>query len=321
MKVNWFWTGISSILTIALIFSSLYYSYSTVKLSGPVLTNNWWEALNWIKQNTPECAVIATYWDPGHFITGIAQRPVVFDGASQNSRRTITLEGNLSEEEIKNIIGIDNFLFSTFEKDGKIYTNVTTARIQDIATTLFTNNETQAIKILQRYVMPKCNKTMYYIASADLIGKSQWWTYFATWKPGKKGKKYYYYPLSLSNVKKIDNYTVYVYPITENQAFLVYEKGNELFVVMQQGMNTMKVKKFFYFTNTGGIMKKEKNATINGLAWLDPSKQILIYVPEELVDSLFTKMFLFDGAGLKHFKFIKNFGGEVKIFKVNFENS
>jgi len=82
------------LLIIFLLFVNIYYmeSLKISECAGTVLSNNWWEALNWIKNNTKECAVVATYWDPGHFITGIARRPVVFDGASQGS--TITLPTN-----------------------------------------------------------------------------------------------------------------------------------------------------------------------------------------------------------------------------------
>src|SRR3989344_2965647 len=145
---------------------SYYYFFSPglyiAKNQGTVLSDNWFQALNWMNNNTPECAVVATYWDPGHFITGIARRGVVFDGASQGSTRTVIIDG----------------------------VNVTTSRIQDIATTLYTDNETLAMNILKKD-RRSCGE-MYYIASNDLIGKSVWWSYFATWDPVNKGRQLSY---------------------------------------------------------------------------------------------------------------------------------
>lgn len=321
MKVNWFWLVISIIITTAVLGNSLYYSYLMVKYSGPVLSNNWWGALNWIKENTPQCAVIATYWDPGHFITGIAERPVVFDGASQNTKRTVILEGNLTEDEIRKVIGIDNFVYTTFEKNGKVYTNVTTARIQDIATTLFTNNETQAIKILKRYLMPNCNNTMYYIVSADLVQKSQWWTYFSTWSPeAHSGTKYYYLVVPLSNMKLLNNQTVWVYSLSPIQSILIFSDNNTLKPFFQQGENAQTIKRIFYFDQNGvGLLKSYNDAVMEGMVWVDPSYKFVVYIPEQLINSLFTRMFFFNGEGLKHFEFVRNFGGEVKLFKVDFE--
>jgi len=90
----------NSILIIVLFFTfSITYmfylapSIILAKGQGTVLSNNWFEALNWIKDNTKECAVVATYWDPGHFITGIAERSVVFDGASQGSTIFVPSDG------------------------------------------------------------------------------------------------------------------------------------------------------------------------------------------------------------------------------------
>ena len=316
-----FGIAVMLIITFYVLYVPFSTSYRIVKYSGPVLSDNWWQGLNWIKNNTEECSVIATYWDPGHFITGIAERPVVFDGASQNSLRTITVEGNLTDDEIIDLIGIEKFQSEKFEINGTIYTNITTARIQDIATVLLTDNETQAVKILKRYLMPNCGE-MYFIASADLIGKSQWWSYFSTWSPEThSGTKYIYYPLSLSQTKPIisENAIAYIYPMSRDRAFVIYDKNDTLILYFQQGNNLGKVSKFFYFKNHTGYLETTPDAELDGMVWLDPGKQWLIFVPKELENSLFTRMFLFNGQGLEHFELVKNFGGEVKLFKVKFE--
>ncbi|MEM5868625.1 MAG: STT3 domain-containing protein [Candidatus Aenigmatarchaeota archaeon] len=308
------------VITILILYPFLQRSYYISKYSGTVLTDNWWNALNWIRENTPECAVIATYWDPGHFITGIAERPVVFDGASQNSLRTITLEGNMSREEIEKIIGISNFRIRRFEKDGKYYVNVTTARIQDIATTLLTSDEEQAIKILRRYLIPECNNTMYYIASEDLLWKSQWWTYFSTWDPKtKKGTKYFYIPAQYAGKKSLGNSTYYLYPISRVEVLVIKEEGKELDAFLQV-QNEMKIiRKFIYFESNFIKEKSYENYEIDGTLFLFPDKSNVIFMNKELENSLFTRMFLLNGAGLKRFELVRNFGGEVKIFKVIFD--
>ncbi|MBU5678623.1 MAG: STT3 domain-containing protein [Candidatus Aenigmatarchaeota archaeon] len=308
------------VITILILYPFLQRSYYISKYSGTVLTDNWWNALNWIRENTPECAVIATYWDPGHFITGIAERPVVFDGASQNSLRTITLEGNISREEIEKIVGISNFRIRRFEKDGKYYVNVTTARIQDIATTLLTSDEEQAIKILKRYLIPNCNNTMYYIASEDLLWKSQWWTYFSTWDPKtKKGTKYFYIPAQYAGKKSLGNSTYYLYPISRIEVFVIEEGEEEMDAFLQAQNEKKTIRKFIYFKDNLIKEKSYENYEIDGTLFLSPDKSIVIFMNKELENSLFTRMFLLNGAGLKRFEFIRNFGGEVKIFKVIFD--
>lgn len=264
---------------------------------GTILSDNWFNMLTWIRGNTPECTVIATYWDPGHFITGIARRPVVFDGASQGATRTVEING----------------------------TTVVTSRIQDIATTLLTSDEDKALDILRKYRNPNCNE-MYYIASQDLIGKSVWWSYFSTWDPareGEKGNKYSYAILQRAQSRPLldQNAIAHVYPISSQQSFVVFERDNGMQAFIQQGTQLGEVGKLFYFTKDGqGALKTAPDAQVSGLLWLSPDKQAIIFAPPELENSLFTRMYLFNGAGLQNFEFVNSWGGEVKLFKVKFKD-
>ena len=290
ISMHIFATIMSAFIVIS--FSLSFFLYPAISLArgqGTVLSDNWWQSLNWIKQNTEECAVVATYWDPGHFITGIAERPVVCDGASQNSILVV-------------------------EENGK---NITRSRIQDIATTLLTDNETLAVDILKRYKMPGCSE-MYYIASSDLISKSQWWTYFSTWNPVTFGNKYYYFMSPLSQARPLlsENAITYIYPAGQQQSFIVYEQNNSYKAFLQQGGQMLKIEKIVFFTQDGMVMQSEENASVKGLVWLDPSRQMMIFIPPELENSMFTRMYFFNGFGLENFEFVSNWGGEVKLFRV-----
>ncbi len=305
------------------IFSLSYTFYLTpsiqiAKGQGTVLSSNWFEALNWIKNNTKECATIATYWDPGHFITGIAKRPVVFDGASQGATIYVQNDGKgqglVTEKYSNGVVQI------------KLYDDVghpdeiRRARIKDIAITLFTDNESQAVEILKDYVLPGCDE-IYYIASADLIGKSHWWSYFATWDPVNKGKGSSMQLIQLQQARPMpgQNAVIYVYPTSQQDAFAIIESNGTLTPFLQQRNQFIKVSKLFYFDRNGeGIFAPQQDGQMPGLLWLDPSRQILIYMPPEVENSMFARMFFFHGQGLEHFEFINSWGGEVKLFKVKF---
>jgi len=304
------------------IFVICYYLYFSpgmqlASAQGTVLSDNWFNALNWIKNNTPECTVVATYWDPGHFITGIGRRAVVFDGASQGdlyARPTSSgQEGLVVEKYDSNINHI------VLYKDG----NKTTARIQDISTTLLTSNESLAVDILKEYRKPGCD-SMYYIASSDLIGKSTWWTYFATWNPvDKKGTPYVYASIPLGQARPDirQNAIIYTYPVSQQESFVLYDANGSLTVFFQQQgiAEPLKVEKFLYFDNTGqGRLYTQSDARIPGLVWIEPGNRAILYIPEQLEGAMFTRMFLFNGQGLENFEFVNNWGGEVKLYKVKF---
>jgi dolichyl-diphosphooligosaccharide--protein glycosyltransferase len=47
-----------------------------------VTTNDWPHAMNWLKNNTPEDAVIASWWDYGYWITTLSNRTTIIDNAT-----------------------------------------------------------------------------------------------------------------------------------------------------------------------------------------------------------------------------------------------
>jgi len=305
-----------------ILFMSFFYfqpSVGIVEGSGTVLSDNWWEALNWIKNNTNECAVIATYWDPGHFITGIAERPVIFDGATQNS--AIYLQSN--DTGPKHLItenydkGITQIILEGENSSQR-------ARIKDIGIILYTGNESLALKYLKDYKKPGCSE-MYFIASADLVGKSHWWTYFATWNPIDKGNAITYRPVSRSQAKPIisENTIVHTFYVGEDASgqihqYIIYEKNQSYSAYYQVGNNFYTVNKLVYLGD--GLLRTFDNAEVSGTILLWPNKNYLIHIPAELEDSMFTKMFFFDGQGLKNFEYVNNWGGEVKLFRVKFDS-
>ena len=57
---------------------------------------------------------------------------------------------------------------------------------------------------------------------------------------------------------------------------------------------------------------------IDGLVWVDPSFRNLIYFSPFTKDSIFTRLFFFDGRELEHFELVYS-NPEIKLFKVNFD--
>ena len=51
----------------------------------PVVTDDWLEALDWIKNNTPKDAVFASWWDYGYWISTMAERAVLADNSTTHT--------------------------------------------------------------------------------------------------------------------------------------------------------------------------------------------------------------------------------------------
>jgi asparagine N-glycosylation enzyme membrane subunit Stt3 len=260
-------TVISMVSYLTVFIAIVFYIMPAAALSqgqGTVLSENWWQALNWIKNNTDECATVATYWDPGHFITGIAERAVVFDGASQNS--VLIKSYNGTESGLK-ITPYDNGIKEVSVYEG---VNETRARIKDVTTVMLTANESLAVSILRDYVKPGCNE-IYFIASSDLIFKSQWWSYFATWDPTREGDKplskgdiYTYAITQLARRKPLTQFGVvgYEYPVSQTQSIILCQQNNTIapctkdaIGLFQSGEQFIRLQKIVWPTS-GGFLSR-----------------------------------------------------------------
>lgn len=52
-----------------------------------IATDDWLESLEWIKNNTPQDAVIAAWWDYGYWISTMSERTTIVDNATLNSEQ------------------------------------------------------------------------------------------------------------------------------------------------------------------------------------------------------------------------------------------
>lgn len=292
--------------------------------AGYGISENWRNALDWLKENGNSTTLVTTWWDPGHIIAGYTGLKVHADGAHCGPSACIPYNHNI--------------------------------RIQDMGRVFSTSDEKEALEILRKYTYltpeqceevkkrfgnkiydnvlkqdPCTNSTkVYLIASSDLIGKYYWLTYFSSCL-GKYG--YQAYETCAKSSEWFDKYAQgrqYVtLPLTrvDEQGNLVYGNGvltiafkNDKFVpilnVPQQGIINMVVKKLVFVYNTEMVFDYSNvTNSIDGMVWTDG--RTAIYMDRETANSIFTKLFFFDGRDLQHFKLVYA-NPEVKIFEVLF---
>ncbi|MCP8305982.1 MAG: hypothetical protein H3Z49_02600 [archaeon] len=108
---------ISAVILIALLASANYYwipqydapttiSISALQYNPGTPVPDWQEALTWMRENTPEDAVIIAWWDYGYWITVMGDRTSLADNATINSTRIAQIGRLLlsNETEAKEII-------------------------------------------------------------------------------------------------------------------------------------------------------------------------------------------------------------------------
>jgi len=147
---------------------AISYSYSA---SGMEVDQNWIDMLDWLNTNADKNALVETWWDPGHIIAGYTGLRVHADGGHCAVGECIPYNHNI--------------------------------RIQDMGKIMSTNDEEEAITLINKYkqlspedcqevknvyddIVPKeaCEPAseIYFIASSDLIGKFTWMNYFGGYR-------------------------------------------------------------------------------------------------------------------------------------------
>jgi asparagine N-glycosylation enzyme membrane subunit Stt3 len=294
LKASYF--GIIGILLLIFISTAISTGYVTGDMS---ISDNWYGMLDWINENTDPKALIVTWWDPGHIIAGYTGHRVMADGAHCGSG-------------IGGCVPYDH--------------NV---RIQDMGRVFSISDEAEAISILEKYkeLTPEhCTEVkelfgdripadacepipeMYIIASSDLIQKYYWLTYFGT------GAGRNYFQVQMTDYDPDQGVITY----SDGAVLLAYQddKWIPLLNFPQQGVRNAVVRNVIYFEN-GQMVEQDygTEGTVDGMVWVDSSYQMAIFMDPLTRDSLFTRMFFFNGAGLEHFELVFQ-NPEIRLFKV-----
>jgi len=278
--------------------------------AGLAISQNWYNALDWLKENADQDSLISTWWDPGHIITGYTGLKAHADGAHCGG--CVPYNHNI--------------------------------RIRDMGKIFSTNNENESIDILKKYAHltdEQCNQAkenfgdlvpkeacrdvteVYVLATSDLIGKYFWMSCFGSfnmklWNStgGDKwecdGKNYIQIPFSNFDKQGLPIYSQGEITIT------LLQNGTQLLGVVNspsQGIRNAVVRDVVFYQNGERISSRQyNNNTIDGMIWIDPSFRLIIFMDPSIRDSIFTRMFFFDGEGLENFVPMYQ-NPEVKIFK------
>lgn len=190
-------TVVMIILVVAVSFTSLLNAYAISSGVVPGTDDSMVNSLNWIKQNTPNNTVIISWWDYGHLFAVEADRPVTFDGGTQNSPRAYWVGKALTTNNESLSLGIIRMLTTSGDlgpltlenytkntgKSVEILNNVLGSDKETaltIMTTQYNLSPEQAQNVLQ-YTHPTNPAPFMLITSSDMLGKAGWWSYFGNW--------------------------------------------------------------------------------------------------------------------------------------------
>ena len=286
--------GLTCALVLIFVSNAISAGYSAGDME---ISQNWYGMLDWINANTDQKSLLVTWWDPGHILAGYTGRRVMADGAHCGVGMCIPYNHNI--------------------------------RIQDMGRAFSTGDEQEAVSILTKYrqlspagceearqaygnIIPAdaCDAVpeMYVIASSDLIGKYYWLSYFGT------GNGRNFIQMSRTSVDQSQG----VVSFGGGAISLAYKDGSWVPVLNMpdQGIRNTVIRNLVYFEN-GQEKRMSFNETnmVDGMLWVDPSYSTVIFMDSATRDSIFTRMFFFNGEGLQHFQLVYQ-NSEIRLYKV-----
>lgn len=189
---------VQSILVLAiglLLFVPITVGYNIGYNQLPLINDQWYNALQKINKEAASDAIVNSWWDFGHWFKAIADRPVTFDGGSQDTPqahwigkvlltdneqeaiailRMLDCGGNTAYDQIYNAT---NDSYSAV----KLTKEIIMESKEDAKETLLEQglSEEQALQILE---YTHCNPPdNYFITSQDMVGKAAVWAHFGSW--------------------------------------------------------------------------------------------------------------------------------------------
>lgn len=217
---RWHLTLVAVVLLLLAVASPLYADHLTSSQSVGSTNDDMYNTLTWIKANTPEDTVLASWWDFGHLFTAVADRQVVFDGGSQNNMRAYWIGHSLSTSDEALSAGILRMLANSGEDASNtldLYTNDTGKSVEILnkilpmdksqASSTLTGtyglDEQQANSVLDK-THPDNPKPVNLILSSDMLSKAAWWSYFGSWNFENQTSTHYSYYAAQSPTEQIN---------------------------------------------------------------------------------------------------------------------
>ena len=202
------WGVVVTAIIFLIIFVPMAQSSMQISQSStPNFDDGWYSAMEEIKTNTSEDAIITSWWDFGHFFAAISERGVTFDGGSQTTPQSHWVGKLLVETDEEKSADILKMLVcggnQAFEKISNITDDPTNGVWSNelIYETLGKSRE-ETVEILNNYehynfTDEEVDEVMQYldceepresllITSGDMVNKGGVWAHWGLWDFTKK---------------------------------------------------------------------------------------------------------------------------------------
>jgi dolichyl-phosphooligosaccharide-protein glycotransferase len=169
--------------------------YKTGYNQLPLINDQWYNALQKIDQHAAPDAIVSSWWDFGHWFKAIANRPVTFDGGSQDTPQAHWIGRALLTDDENEAIGImrmldcgGNAAYDTiFAETQHTYKSIQLTKLIIMQTAAEAKNTLREAgitedKISTVLLYTHCDPPEgYFITSQDMVNKAAVWGHFGSW--------------------------------------------------------------------------------------------------------------------------------------------
>ncbi|MGN0177162.1 MAG: STT3 domain-containing protein [Methanobrevibacter sp.] len=346
-------------IALALIVPCVCGAFLTSNTVIPGTNDAMWNSMAWVNETQSNDTVLTSWWDFGYLFEIAADKQVTFDGGSQSGDRAFWLGQAMTTDNLELSAGIFRMLDTTGNKAVESLVNITndTGKSTDILIDILPMKSDDAQKTLQskyhltgaqakdivQYTHPKNPRPVIFVASSDMLQKAGWWSYFGAWDfKNQSSENYNYYvptdqvkvnPGSTGKLSLLDDQGMTVNAVIQrgsgNNSTTAYteavysDTGKQIFV-NDTPYNPLNISRLVVIED-GYVMKNEsvanaKDANYTLLLMGEKNYYTPILMNKELENSMFTRLYLYGGAGQNIFENVHMENG-VMLFKVNFNNT
>jgi len=305
---------IAVLLACSLAVIPSYVTAEKASHSQSVMTDDLFNMLTWMSENTPEDAVILGGWDMGYWIESIGKRRSVMNGGHHDIEWRVVKFGKIVETTSEEVAMKEIYGFSD-EAEVKALRN-------------FPEDGQWAIeKEMQGFVQDD----VYILVSDWSMLTFYWLSYFGNWDyVSGEGKGRQYIPLIAEEAKKLLSGTEYIYVGTNLRVSVIKEKDKDYFhsYFVDKGNYIPTMGTIFFTDGTEMILEREQGQIgfiyvppndlpffVSQVNWKDVGIEVFL-IKQEDADCMLTRLFFFNGEGLHYFELVKKIG-TAKLFKVH----
>ncbi|MFP3975607.1 MAG: STT3 domain-containing protein [Chloroflexota bacterium] len=314
-------------LALVVISAAVYLEADDQNSGQRYMTTSWWQALNWISEETPRDAVAFTWWDWGYPIEAVGERATVSDGGHGKSARKLLKTGTVFFTADEKVARDEIYGFDSVEDAEKVRQYSSDPRLKQYE--------------LEREMEPLIEEgdEAYMVVGEYLLDIYHWISYFGSWDyEGGSSQQRGYLTWGFQDVRKVEQGGVEIryvtrasdearqfYPISlfrdeegRYRAFAVHDEEN-----LEPLTATIFEKEGTHYTNmeedgrSGAVYLSEHTFSVRSPEGevITGIPRYLVFVPTDSAPRMLTSLQMLNGSGLDYFQKVQEFG-DVKIYKV-----